>query len=257
MKIYFLSNVALRSVAAALILATFTHPLTGLRAQQKRSPGIDESENVTGHSGLVVHGHWIIDVKDKNGDIVEHRDFQNSLVPTGSTSIALALTGQLVYSSGYAIAVRDTNSSQLYQLYSATFPVAPCTADGQTTISGVIVHCVSGLTQTFPSCIYTQTPSCTASSGIVLQGSFVATSPLAVNTVQTLNNVCTYSTLLDPSPSVPQTAVAIDAQSCGTATTTLPAGVARTALPFTATNVSALNVAAGQSLLVKVVLSFS
>lgn len=258
MKTLFLSSAALRSVAVALLLATFPPPLTvSLQAQQPLHARSSESESTGGRSGLVVHGHWIIDVKDRNGNVVEHRDFQNSLVPTGSTGFALALTGQLVYSSGFAIAVKDTNSSQLYQLYSATYPVAPCSAEGQTTTSGVVVHCVSGMTETFPSCIYSQTPTCTASSGIVLQGSFVASSPLAVNAVQTLNNVCTYSTLLDPNASAPQTAVAIDSQACGSTTAAVPAGVVRTALGFTATNVNTLNVAVGQSLLVKVIISFS
>ena len=39
-----------------------------------------------------------------------------------------------------AIAVKDTTSAQLYQLYSATYPVTPCSADGQTTIDKARYH---------------------------------------------------------------------------------------------------------------------
>ncbi len=35
------------------------------------------------HEGIKVHGHWIIEVKNPDGTVTEHRDFENSLITTG------------------------------------------------------------------------------------------------------------------------------------------------------------------------------
>lgn len=46
-----------------------------------------------GVESVRVHGHWIIDVRDKDGKLVEHRDFQNSLLDTGNELLTSLLTG--------------------------------------------------------------------------------------------------------------------------------------------------------------------
>jgi hypothetical protein len=41
-------------------------------------PGGEVTKNPsTMNQGLKMHGHWIIDVKNPDGKVVEHRDFQN------------------------------------------------------------------------------------------------------------------------------------------------------------------------------------
>lgn len=57
-----------------------------------------------------VHGHWIIDVKDKDGKIVQHRDFQNSLTDYGKRSISQILAGTLE-GSFFAIELRKSNAN--------------------------------------------------------------------------------------------------------------------------------------------------
>ena len=37
-----------------------------------------------GHDGIKIHGHWVIDVRNPDGKVVQHRDFENSLVTNGA-----------------------------------------------------------------------------------------------------------------------------------------------------------------------------
>ena len=48
-----------------------------------------------GVEGIKVHGHWIIDVRNPDGSLAQHRDFENSLADGG-----YFLTGAV---SGYAL----------------------------------------------------------------------------------------------------------------------------------------------------------
>jgi hypothetical protein len=45
------------------------------------------------HEGIKVHGHWTIEVRDPDGTVVTHREFENSLHSQGGNFLALALTG--------------------------------------------------------------------------------------------------------------------------------------------------------------------
>jgi hypothetical protein len=65
-------------VAAVLILIVFTSA-SNLNAQPRQQEGIK------------VHGHWTIEVRDPDGRLVERRQFENALVPTGAGVLARAL----------------------------------------------------------------------------------------------------------------------------------------------------------------------
>jgi hypothetical protein len=57
------------------------------------------------HEGVTVHGHWTIEVKNPDGKVATHREFENALVPTYGPA---ALTGVLVGNyvpGGYSIAL--------------------------------------------------------------------------------------------------------------------------------------------------------
>ncbi len=50
--------------------------------------------------GIRIHGHWVIDVRNPDGKLVEHRDFENSLatvggLPSGDQLVAGLLSGNL------------------------------------------------------------------------------------------------------------------------------------------------------------------
>jgi len=69
-------------------------------------PAEEEKETATpkkpGHEGIKIHGHWVLEVKNPDGKVVDRREFNNSLVTGGSSNsgnqiLAALLTG---YSAG-------------------------------------------------------------------------------------------------------------------------------------------------------------
>ena len=48
------------------------------------------------HEGITVHGHWVIDVRNPDGTLVSHRDFENALLATGKTYAAQLISGAAV-----------------------------------------------------------------------------------------------------------------------------------------------------------------
>jgi len=46
-----------------------------------------------GTEGIKVHGHWIINVKNPDGTLVEHREFDNSLQNNGGAALVGLLSG--------------------------------------------------------------------------------------------------------------------------------------------------------------------
>jgi hypothetical protein len=46
-----------------------------------------------GDEGIKVHGHWTIDVKNPDGTLAQHREFENSFQPGGSIAIIQLITG--------------------------------------------------------------------------------------------------------------------------------------------------------------------
>jgi len=61
-----------------------------------------------GAEGLKVHGHWIIDLRNADGTIAEHRDFENSLL--GPTALLQILSGQYV-TGDFGITIASTGAS--------------------------------------------------------------------------------------------------------------------------------------------------
>ena len=46
-----------------------------------------------GKEGIKVHGHWTIDVKNPDGTLAQHHEFENSFQPGGSIAIIQLITG--------------------------------------------------------------------------------------------------------------------------------------------------------------------
>jgi hypothetical protein len=71
--------------------------------------------------GIKVHGHWTIDVRNPDGTLASHNDFENSLLPTGGAALSssLARTGVigswkvtlLTTSAGVLGALSETSSN--------------------------------------------------------------------------------------------------------------------------------------------------
>lgn len=49
------------------------------------------------HEGIKVHGHWTIEVRNSDGTVVTHREFENSLMSGGATTLASFLTGSQTF----------------------------------------------------------------------------------------------------------------------------------------------------------------
>jgi len=88
-----------------------------------------------GSEGIAMHGHWIIDLKNPDGTIVEHRDFENSL-QSATSLLQLAAGNNTVgdlainFSSvnGAALCAAGQNSScNLIASASAGAGLFPCT----------------------------------------------------------------------------------------------------------------------------------
>ena len=81
------------------------------------------------HEGIKVHGHWTIEVKNPDGKLVSHTEFENALVqPEGAQNLVNLLLGSFV-SGGYMIYVA-----------SGPVTVGPCAVlQGTATTSCILV----------------------------------------------------------------------------------------------------------------------
>lgn len=62
------------------------------------------------NTGITVHGHWVIEVRDPDGRLVQRRDFENLLTSTGAQNLPLFLSGWEV-PGGWYITLTDPNDT--------------------------------------------------------------------------------------------------------------------------------------------------
>ena len=170
------------------------------------------------HEGIQVHGHWTIEVRNPDGSLVTHREFENSLQQG-----ALALGGILGRQNapgfwGINLSTSDTCTGPGSQ---AT-PV--CTIIEPTPNFAPITGRSTNLVMTV------------SNSGLMLSGSITVLPALQITAVQTLLSLCPATT---PSP------------TCATG-----AGVTGNAFTFT-TLATPIPVASGQTVQATVAISFS
>lgn len=63
------------------------------------------------HEGIKIHGHWTIEVRNPNGKVVTHREFENSLAsgsPNGGAGLLAGLLSRAVTAGSWEIALTDT-----------------------------------------------------------------------------------------------------------------------------------------------------
>jgi hypothetical protein len=186
--------------------------------------------------GIKMHGHWVIDIKNQDGSLAQHHEFENSIQYDGQQ----LLTGLL---SGYAVMGQweiyfTSPSGQTSPCTAASYPfcaiVQSTTAQPGIFACGVYT-CVPGLTVT---------PTFGVGPSVVLAGSITAPGAGVIGSVGTGYNACgnsgagaTYAT---------QTPAA-----CQTATTGAYGGTS------TYVSISPISVVAGQIIQVTVTLTFS
>jgi hypothetical protein len=170
-----------------------------------------------GGEGIKVHGHWMIDLRNPDGKLVEHRDFYNSLVTGGGTLsgdqiLAALITGDatpgglaVAFISGPTTTAGIDVSSFCNSLTTASGPGT----GGLSAASPAGISCFGflnsayqaiGTSLTNPSQLWRQSQSglsmnvsFSPSVNIVLSGNF--TVPTALGTLGTVNAVQTYAAL--------------------------------------------------------------
>jgi hypothetical protein len=191
------------------------------------------------HEGITVHGHWTIEVKNPDGKVVAHREFENSLYPDGASTLAQLLTGTVPFGSWEVI------------LGASDITAGPCGVGGTAACfvgqagSDLYTACV-----TTGNCFSTLQVALISASGhgigneVQLTGTATATSAGQIGFVETRTGVCA-STSSGPSTVSPNTCFA------ATTLSELDYEFTSATLP-TPVPVSA----AGQTIAVTVVISF-
>ena len=161
------------------------------QAQPRAAQAPRKPTNGGTHEGITVHGHWVIEVRNPDGKLVSHTEFENSLEqPTGGQYIAQILGGT-AFAGEYAIALPVPCSSYsfcvLSQTGGAAVPSVGITSDVSSAFGGAVSLICSGA----PVGTCTQTLSVVVNGGsIVLQGSAVAQAAGSVGGVESLISRC-------------------------------------------------------------------
>lgn len=123
--------------------------------------------------GIKVHGHWIIDIRNPDGTLATHREFENSLTTAGATI--------LVNSLG------RTNVTGLWQVYLFGSP-APC-------LGGLRCTLIESSDTLFtPGVVFPVLTVSTPTTGLTLSGSFIAPQSGVVGQVASLVSYCASGT---------------------------------------------------------------
>jgi hypothetical protein len=71
-------------LASTVTVLLFAAGAIALHAQSTSRPG----------DGIIVHGHWTIDIKNADGGLAAHHEFENALEPSGASALAQLLGRQ-------------------------------------------------------------------------------------------------------------------------------------------------------------------
>lgn len=200
-----------------------------------------------GRQNIKVHGHWLIDVRNPDGTLAQHRDFENSLQDSGFNITQLM--------AGTITAGEPTIT--LYQAFSnpsicfgAVCRIAEYANGAQ---AAYISPCApSSCAPNLVATVVTIVSGSTTSYALKLSGQFTAAQNGGIGSVGTVwFNCATSSSAISNVPP----------SSCASQTN-LPANSViatnGTAVPnFTATSISTLSVTSGQIIQVTVTLTFS
>jgi hypothetical protein len=210
---------------------------------QQATPAGDPSV----HQGLQVHGHWVIDIRNPDGTLVQHREFENSIQATGQGILVGLLSGYLVPGDWMiALGPQSGNGACVatYQFCGLIHNAATYPAQGYCTD----YYCTGSTLS------YTYNFGAVGLGGpfsIVLSGTITANQTGTIGNVTTLLNTCAnigYSATANPS-SIETSSPA----TCVTQTTPEPWYG-----PFTGTSLTTpISVTNGQQIQTTVTITFS
>lgn len=151
------------------------------QAQAETSESAVAEEKPSGdgrHEGIKVHGHWTIEVRNPDGSLATHREFENSLQPQGA-SLLSSILGRQNTAGPWEVGLGVALASE----------VPPCLAS-----TGIGVECdifepatgISAGNNTFT----TLSVSTGAAGSLVLSGTAVAGQTGIINTVGSVEWLC-------------------------------------------------------------------
>jgi hypothetical protein len=247
------------------------------QAQKEEASAAEEKSSDASHQGIKIHGHWVLELKNPDGTVVDRREFDNSIVQNGAAisgpQILVALLTGDVSAAGMGVAFIQGPTTaagsdpsaycyfgagtqagiSCYMLYNSSVPIYSTLGSGTNTWQ-------AGLSQTASF-------GPTASNGvngpnvnIVLSGNYIVPAGLdTVNAVSTYEAFCGYpllgySTVFSPMTFSRESPVACTNADPVDQPGTLTIWIAA----FTNTNVpTPLSVSTGQVITVTVTISFS
>jgi hypothetical protein len=256
MKTLTASRILFKPAALAALLTLAAVATAPLPAQQTAAPvkaahsapatAVDEEESVApakpGSEGIKVHGHWILDVKDKDGKLVEHRDFQNALYTTTGVSAIISLLGGQHVPNSFTILLYDSQSNP-YRIY-------PPTTSTLLPVGARVCSSAAGTPACNPNLITTlHLDSRGYYDSIILAGTFAPSTAISLTTVRTNANACF---------NFDNTPVSLTPAQCAAFNSYSSTAIGVGDYDFTGTVLTTpLSVAAGQTVSVTVILSFS
>jgi hypothetical protein len=203
------------------------------------------------HEGFVVHGHWVIDVRNPDGTLAQHREFENSLESTAQGTMAGLLGGE--FSMGSMMITMGYSGTGPCQ-GSVSFPgwcavVVNLSTQPATSYCGAYV-CAPTMTETFNAGTNYGGPF-----NLVLTGNITANSAGTINSVYTIFATCANIAYNSGTTTTPSTASTTTNANCvsggGSPVPNYWVG------PLTAASITGVPVSSGQIIQVTVTLTFS
>jgi len=240
------------STASALPIATSIarHPDTRTGAEEKETAASRESLDGAIDGSIKVHGHWAIDLRNPDGTLADHRDFENSLaIQQGGDALLIGMLAGYYVPGDFGILLQGAACG-------ASNPGGCAIVKSLSTMPGSLVcrtgnvaACNASLTYNF-----VLAPS-TGSTSIILSGSVAAPNTGTITSVSTFFNGCdsangyTGKTL----PVLPTAPSTFPPANCVGASTSALIGVLTATSNFTPLQVTS----AGQMVHVTVTITFS
>jgi hypothetical protein len=188
-------------------------------------------------TGITVHGHWVLDLRDKDGTLIEHRDFHNSLTSSGALFLPAILGGRAI---GVGMGVFALGGSDRYQLYPSNVNLFASQCQSLT-VANTTVICIPGLSASYAAS--SSTPN------VTLSGQLTAAHAESIGLVGTLLGLCANIGVDAP--------VGITGTACAASANAAP-GSGSGVLEFTSAGLTTpLSMTAGQVLTISVTISFS
>ena len=247
------SGVFLSVILCATQLASSQQPTPVARAAAAETTQNEQAQPAKPSSeGVKVHGHWVIDVRNPDGTLAQHRDFENSLTsPNGGDAIITGLlTGTYVYGTWYVVESATQTGKQI-----CSSSIASGCAIMTATHNPIITSfCESGNWVCKTGALTAQLIAATSStaSTVQLQGSITASATGNVASVATWMEYCTPDTGAAMTPASPVQCTSV------TASNPVPAGTGEGERPLTATTLpTPITIVAGQVVTFTVTISFS